>query len=204
MTMTSKGVRPADLAAEAGGPYRDHKLPDAARKVVFEGRLLAATTSSGPMNDRWTELALYRHRDGRYVLHVVGCSDVYHAHGGACNNGVPTRAGDLAAEERAAGGDPDDNYGLVACRVCRPTHVDEAAGDGDLLDVEKDRYAVYALAGVAELMARLRDLRGTGAPRRPAPGAAVAPLPGVAHRLLTEAARYDDGLRDATRVVERL
>lgn len=204
MTTTGRGARPADIAGEVGGAYRDHELPDAARTVVFEGRLLAATTSSGPMNDRWTELALYRHRDGRYVLHVVGCSDVYHAHGGACNNGVPTRADDLAARERAAGGDAGDNYGLVACRACRPVHVDEAAGDGGLLDLEEDRYAVYALAGVLELMARLRDLRGTGAPRRPAPGAAVAPLPGVAHRLLTEAAKHDAGLRDATRVVERL
>lgn len=61
-----------------GNQYQEVRLPrDTDKDMVFEGRLIAEV-SSDPANlgDRWTELALYQTKGGKFVAYSVGKSNL--------------------------------------------------------------------------------------------------------------------------------
>jgi hypothetical protein len=184
---------------------------DAARKVLIRGSLgklvfygvpLAEVSTETPRRPRWIEMELYRDWTARddegrplqpvgpaeaaqgYVLHVTGRSVVYHVHeSGSCKTGIPVPA-------RRLPGDAEP------CEVCRPPAL-AALADGDLVDTEEDRHAAHLCPDTDTVLTRLRDPRS---PARTGPEWLSAP----AQRLLQLAAAADEGIADATEVVQWL
>lgn len=147
------------------------------RTLEFQGTLVEDATTETAEQQRWTELELYRVTDGtgRYVLHVLGRSVVYHAHGSACNTGTPTRMGDLDEDAEP-------------CRDCGPG----CPGADELVDRETDRASAYVCETVGEVLDHLRSRRAPD--RFTAPGL----------KLLEKVIAVDDVFASAMRTVERL
>lgn len=187
----TKGTRGASNQPDE---YMTIRVRDVTRVVEFEGRLLAEVSTTTPVSVRWTEMALYKTRAGRYVLSIVGCSDVYHRHDSPCNSGVPTRAYQV----------PED---AKPCGVCTPPkpyegEQDRQRGttvtDSTMFDVEEDRPTVYVCDTPKSVMERLRDPRGVQKWQT------QPPMSGPAHRLVTAAADHDAGIMAEITTVERL
>ena len=99
------------------------RVQDKYDMVEFRGVQLADVSTETPSSVRWTEISIYRTEAGRYIIHRVGRSVLYHDHDSTCNTGVPVAVGDLVNLEDV---EVDD---LMPCPRCRP-------GDLDWLDPE--------------------------------------------------------------------
>lgn len=53
----------------------------------FDGELLGEASSQRDDSIRWTEVRIYRAVSGKYIVHNLGCSDVYHVIGASCASG---------------------------------------------------------------------------------------------------------------------
>ena len=106
----------------------------AREEIVFTGTRIAHKSTENPQSLRWIEIDVYRTKGGRYVIHRVGVSLVYHVHDGTTckDTGVAMRFSDLK-----------DN--AEPCAICKPPW----EADNDLiLDSETDRHtAVVCEAG---------------------------------------------------------
>lgn len=137
---------------------------------------------------RWTEMALYKVTDGRYVLSVVGRSVVYHEHAGLCNSGVPTpvdQLGDDLLED------------LEPCQRCEPPETRDLAGVLTV-DLEEDRHTVHVCANADAVVEKLRNPKATSTSR------GTGMISGPGQRLLAIAASVDEGIRGAVTVVDRI
>lgn len=99
---------------------------NAYEEIQFQGVRLARASTEMKESLRWIEIEIYRTSSGRYVIHRVGVSLVYHVHEGdrCAGKGVPTQYVNL----------PDD---AVPCPECHPVRNRE----GDCtVDMETDRH----------------------------------------------------------------
>lgn len=181
---------------------REIRLQAGLGQRAFYGEKLAeVNTDTERRRRRWIEMALYRdwevRRDANggaadpleplrpkgYVLHLTGRSLVYHLHNSRCNTGLPEHPDDLPETAKP-------------CDRCRPPALRDLAEQ--LVDLEEDRFTIYACADARQVMSQLQDPHST-------PGTAVVDrLSAPAQRLLQLAAEKDDGIADATDVVEWL
>lgn len=156
-----------------------HRVLDKYEWVEFQGELLASTSTETPEATRWIELEIYRTTTGRYVIHRVGRSVLYHVHGGTCNTGVTKPASQL------------DRELAQPCPRCSPATVAKLGHyPATLVDVEldKDRVDTCDAAGVyATLQLKRRD---------PTTGEEYSFLSQPARRALEEAMEHDLELRD--------
>lgn len=157
------------------------RVLDVDHVLEFQGELVADVTTEVPHQSRWTEMELYRLTDGtgRYVVHIVGRSVLYHVHDGECNSGSATDAAEL----------PDD---AEPCSTCKPNR---DLVDGEILDFEVDRHSAYVCGSAAEALGQLRS---TGA------RAAVRPFSAPALRLINSARQKDDAIEAIMSAVERI
>jgi len=157
------------------------RVPDVDKVLEFEGELLADVTTEVPDSPRWTEMELYHLTDGtgRYVLHVVGRSVVYHVHDGPCNSGTATAAVEI----------PDD---AEPCQVCRPGR---DLPDDVTFDYEDDRHSAHVCADAPAVLVALRST-GSRATSRPFSNPAM--------RLLAAARQCDRDIDALLSGVERL
>jgi hypothetical protein len=154
------------------------RVPDVDKVIEFEGQLVADVTTELPDAPRWTEMDLYHLTDGtgRYVLHVVGRSVVYHRHDSECNSGTKTPLIDV----------PDD---AEPCPNCHPS-------EGHIyVDVEDDRHSAHVCA---DAQAVLVALRSTGS------RATSRPFSTPALRLLATARQRDPAIDALMSGVERI
>lgn len=125
------------------------------RTYGFRGRLLAHVTTETDASPRWTEIELYELTDGtgRYVVHIVGRSVLYHHHDSPCNAGVPTKMLDLVEDAEP-------------CPRCQPPRYRDCDQDDLVVDAESDRHTITVCAGVTEVLDALRlpNRRGYSAP----------------------------------------
>ena len=164
----------------------DHKtaglmrVPDVDKVIEFEGELIAEVTTELPDAPRWTEMELYRLTDGtgRYVLHVVGRSVVYHVHDSDCNSGTATDAATLPGDAEP-------------CLTCKPT----AYTDTETVDFEDDRHSAHVCATAADVLV---SLRSTGS------RASSRPFSTPALRLLAIAKQKDPAIGALMSGVERI
>jgi len=163
-----------------------HRVQDAARYLEFEGVRLSEVSTETDAVPRWTDMALYRTDDGRYVLSIVGRSVVYHEHNGRCNSGIPTPVAEInddLAEE------------LEPCVKCNPEPLDEFTGL--MVSLEEDRPAAYVCASADDVVTQLRNPKATGS-------RGTGQISGPGQRLLAIAAGVDEGIRNAVTVVNRI
>jgi hypothetical protein len=65
-----------EITVPTGAPCR--VLHDDGREQVFEGVRLGHGSSWEPHKLRWFEITIYKHVNGRYIVHKVGRTVVYH------------------------------------------------------------------------------------------------------------------------------
>jgi hypothetical protein len=137
---------------------------------------------------RWMEMELYKMESGLYLLHNVGCSDVYHRKGLPCKQGTVMTADQLG--ERAA-----------PCQRCRPPLPSELA-DADEIALETDNHSVFPSLQPLEIPRHLRN------PAHPAvSGTESSPLANLTYPakcLLEGAMEKDPALRAALTAPVRL
>jgi hypothetical protein len=152
--------------------------------IKFVGVLVADITTSSTTIPRWTEMELYHLTDGtdRYVVHIIGCSVLYHVHNGECNAGVGTKYIDL----------PED---AEPCPRCRPKPQTDCDQDDNIIDYEVDRHTAYVCANAEEAVNKLRSTSAKNASRS---------FSGPAWRLLTAAAQQDPAISAVINAVEEL
>lgn len=93
------------------------RVQDKYDMVEFRGVQLADVSTETPSSVRWTEISIYRTEAGRYIIHRVGRSVLYHAVDATCNTGVPATVGELVG---------DDVYDdLQPCTRCHPGDLDD-------------------------------------------------------------------------------
>jgi hypothetical protein len=151
----------------------EYTLPGSdGRTVQFTGVLLSTASSQRPDALRWTEISIYRTQAGKYVIHKVGRTVVYHRTGQPCTSGSTEIKGDM-------------RNALRPCPKCSP--VLNGAVSTSPLTFEEDRHTVHVTEtgdGVVE-SAHTQDADGTAYLTRPAKQA-----------LLSAAAR-DGAIRNA-------
>ncbi|SRR6266545_1021531 len=82
---------------------------DGHEEIRFDGELLGESSTETPTSPRWTEIQIYKTNAGKYIIHRIGVSLVYHSkEKSQCDAGVTTKWEDL----------PVDG---VPCQRCRPT-----------------------------------------------------------------------------------
>jgi hypothetical protein len=156
--------------------------------ILFSGELLAEVRTNddqgaGRRAVRWLEMELYRRTDmpGAYLLHTIGCSDVYHRVDG-CRRGVPLPAARL----------PEDT--AVPCRRCNPLPLADLVAADESVRAETDRHTTWEALEPAALPAKLRNPalhdQGTG-------------LTWPAHQLLEIAMEKDEVLREILQTPKR-
>jgi hypothetical protein len=127
---------------------------DAYTEIQFNGTRIAHASTEVNDSVRWIEIDIYKTERGKYVIHRVGVSLVYHKHGGPCTGkGVKTRQCDL------------DND-AVPCKECKPPvkHHGEYEDDHDeFVDAEQDRHTADVCTA-NELQDKLRVHPGNGKP----------------------------------------
>lgn len=89
-----------------------HSVWNGYEEIQFNGEKIAHSSTETKDSVRWIEIEIYRTQSGRYVIHRIGVSLVYHMgrakNGSQCvGKGVKTRLGDL-----------DVDY--VPCKDCKP------------------------------------------------------------------------------------
>lgn len=156
------------------------------RELEFDGELLATSTSDDGHAQRWTDLALYRVADGRYVLQRTGKSAVYHT----TNPNAPgkcAQAGEVMTPADAAAMHPDDE--LLDCLACHPGPLYENSA----VRMEVDRCEAQVITTAKDVVAALHATDAKG----------VRYIARVSRRLLDAAARQDPGLHEEW-TVERI
>lgn len=152
---------------------QDFQIPDRnGRQVVFTGVLLAKGSSDDGKVMRWSEIELYRTQAGKYVIHTIGQSSVFHQASSICSRDAQP----LSLEELSK-----DRLGqLSSCRRCRP------ALAGDVL-MEQPRHAVIVADEARGVVNQLwsKDEDGTHFMTK------------LNERVLEQASDSDEQLRDA-------
>ncbi len=151
-----------------------YEVRDGSRKLQFNGRQLAASSSHRRGTTRWIEFELYRTESGSYVLSRVGVSLVYH--GAAC--ALVKRYGlqELDAVELH-----DD---AIPCDECRPSRT------AVLVFPEKHRYWAQVSDDPEAVLDALYKYDAGGARY----------LTNVAQRLLEDASEHDPRIEQIYRV----
>jgi hypothetical protein len=163
-----------------------YRVPNHLEVFEFDGQLISSASTERTDDPRWTELNIYRTDSGRYVIHRVGKSVVYHARGGPCNFGVATPGEDL----------PDD---AEPCRRCRPPATDDPDfNPRDHYELEQDFHSAVVCTGpeVPQRLTRRGENRATGAPEDF--------MSSVSRRALQGAIDHDPDLRAAVTSVRRV
>lgn len=101
---------------------------------------LAFVTSQERDSLRWTEITIDKTHQGNYVVHVLGCSDVYHRFVTPCHTQGNVVPGSVVEAE---GGKP--------CPVCEPTLNPDAQ-----YRLEVDQSSVWVCNTHAEVIAALQ------------------------------------------------
>lgn len=185
----------------------EFRIPDGDREVTFTGELLASATSDDGKAQRWTIFELYRTDAGRYVLHKVGRSVVYHTAESRCTRQAePITVGQLLErdDEQAERSHDWRLRGLEAvlsymdvsgtrlpCVTCEPPDVYDNATDTQLVvRAERDRHSVVVSESARGVIDSLHGKDGNG----------TLFLTRVAERLIRAAAPHDQDLRTAWEV----
>lgn len=99
---------------------------NAYEELQFNGTKLAHSSTETPDSLRWIEIEIYKTERGRYVIHRVGVSLVYHKHNGSCTGkGVKTRMADV-------------NSDAMPCKECNPPPLQYS--EEGFVDAEQDRH----------------------------------------------------------------
>lgn len=176
----------AEVATAGGVGGNLVRLPDGDSHLEFAGAQIAHVSQAEPGKPRWVELTLYSVNDGtgRYVLHRVGRSTVYHRDGSRCRRGAPVPARDLPTE-------------AVPCTTCRPPVRDIAIAAGGTIQLESDHYGAAVCDDPRDVINKLR-MPGDG-------GSMIgSQFSAPAQRLLDAARHVDDGIRNELLAVRRL
>jgi len=123
-------------------------------KIEFTGTLIALASSEGPSSQRWTEIEVFRTQAGKYVVHVIGVSLVYHAMDGT---GSLCRSGHVTTQaELSRGSEP--------CKDCHPDRNRSTNRVGRDLKVrrETDRHSVEVVDSADRLSDALTITRQDG------------------------------------------
>lgn len=147
-----------------------HVVRDGQRELEFSGKLLSTSSSHRHGSPRWVEFELYRTAGGQYVLSRTGWSTCYHR---ASCDVVSRNRIELQSRDTLA---PD----ATACRECRPDAYD------DMVAPEQPRYWAQVSETPSGVVNSLYKYDDDG----------TRYLTHVAKRLLADAARLDDDLRD--------
>lgn len=153
----------------------------AREEIIFTGTRIAHSSTETPQQLRWIEIDIYRTKGGRYVIHRIGVSLVYHEHNGTtcADTGVAMRFGHLK---------PD----AEPCTTCKPPL---NADPEFVVDTETDRHtAVVCDAGSVQDHLMVRPQNGSpflSSPARKALDQAVTADPVLS-----------DMLRKKVRIVE--
>lgn len=180
------GVREA--AAGDGGALV--QLPDGDGRLEFAGEEIARVSQAEPGKPRWVELTLFRVTDGtgRYVLHRVGRSTVYHKEGSSCRRGVLIPASSLPPQS-------------VPCTECRPPARAIAISARSQVQLEADHYGAAVCATPRDVIDRLR-MPPSGSS---GPGSMIGTqFSAPAQRLLDAARQQDAQIREELLTVRRL
>ncbi len=104
----------------------------AREEIIFTGTRIAHSTTETALSLRWIEIDIYRTVGGRYVIHRIGVSLVYHAHNGSCKDtGVAMQYSDLKSDAEP-------------CVLCKPP----MEADPELIvDSETDRHTAVVCEG---------------------------------------------------------
>lgn len=134
----SRGRAPGLSVVPGGAKLGVIHIQDAAQVYEINGVLVDSVTTEVPQKPQWLEISLYRCHDntGRYVLHFVGRSVLYHESGSLCNTGVPT-----------AVSSPTFPRDAEPCRRCKPERIVRSnrpglEASGAIFDLEMDRHKV--------------------------------------------------------------
>lgn len=185
------------LPAGSGSPPGQQSLvhiPNDDGVLEFAGRLIAASSTEQPGKPRWVELELYQVTDGtgRYVLHRIGRSVVYHRSDGPCHRGVTVPATDL-------------DHTSQPCPLCRPAAPGIAkAIPHALISIETDYHATQLCDAASQVLDRLRMRDPMAALEEDGDGVIRGTYSEPAQRLLEGAKRNDESFRDALSTVRRL
>lgn len=140
--------------------------------IEFEGELIGhASTRKNEDQGRWTEIEIYRTDSGKYVVHRMGCSALFHRVGQPCTS---------SRGEKVRGEDISDES--IGCPDCDP---DE--------DFDEDAEYVHEVTeSSADVVTEARDLRKALVIVNKQTGREF--LSSVAYAALQEAVRYDRSL----------
>lgn len=168
------------------------RVPDDSEVLEFAGKTVGKSSTGGTRKLRWVEITLYKVTDGtgRYVIHRVGLSRVFHQLASACNRGVPLPAAEL-------------RHDAVACPDCHPPARAVAVSvPGLRVSAETDHNGAVVCAGPADVLRRLkmRDPVETAGGRSIIGSNYSAP----AQRLLDEARLADPEMDAALRMIRKL
>ena len=141
----------------------------AREEIIFTGTRIAFSTTEISTSLRWIEIYVYRTKGGKYVIHRIGVSLVYHVHDGVeCkDDGVPMRFNELKTNAEP-------------CMVCKPPW--DAEPDF-VVNSETDRHtAVVCMAGEVQDNLMVRPQKGApflSSPARKALDQAVSADPKI-------------------------
>ncbi len=124
-----------------------HSVWHAREEIIFTGTRIAHSSTELPTSLRWIEIDIYRTKGGRYVIHRIGVSLVYHVHDGvACRDtGVPVRFNTLKTNAES-------------CATCKPPW---EADPEFIVDSETDRHtSVVCEAGQVQDNLMVRPQNG--------------------------------------------
>lgn len=156
--------------------YQDYIARDREQTLKFKGVLLAESSSRVGNRPRWVEFKLYRTPRKTYVLSRVGVSIYYHT--GSCD--VVSR--NKLSEVEAARIPP----AYVPCPECRPSRMDPEG-----IYPETPRYWALHTDNPEQVIKNLKKYDNEG----------IGYLTHVASRLLVEASKNDEDIRESFYVV---
>jgi hypothetical protein len=138
---STAGTRLSVVTGENEAQPRVIHIQDAAQVYEITGVRVDHVSTEVPQKPQWLEISLYRCHDGtgRYVLHFVGRSVLYHTSGSQCNTGVPTAVSDRIFPRDAE-----------PCRRCKPVRITQLNQDelsDTVFELEMDRHKVETADG---------------------------------------------------------
>lgn len=158
-----------------------HRVMNHLEVIEFDGERVATASTERQDDPRWTEIEIFRTDGGRYVVHRVGRSVVYHVADGPCNFGIGTRGADLPPDA-----EPCRPSNKRQGRSCRPPAQDDPAFDPDATyEMELDLHSADVCAP-EEVPRKLSQWRGGN-----------ETMSSVSRRALQEAVDRDPELRAA-------
>lgn len=81
-------------------------------------------TTYGSAKDRWVEFEVYAQRDGGWLIHRIGRSNIYHRADTSCTTRTGRQSGDLASIDQL----PDDAMPCPRCEPPFPQDLPEGPG----------------------------------------------------------------------------